>query len=179
MKNLFFALSFVICFTNCKKTPPTSTDNPYGLPNISQSCENTFGCLANGDLFLAETGILYPTLICNYWFPNYGSSGHSFYLSAKQKGNSIYDLTIISLKKAVTIGEFDFGAPEVEGAFSAQIYDMKNIYRTEANNKGKIKIIKLDEVKQILSGTFWFDAVNDKGEKLEVREGRFDMVYRK
>ena len=38
---------------------------------------------------------------------------------------------------------------------------------------------RLDEVKQIVSGTFWFDAVNDKGEKVEVREGRFDMIFTK
>ena len=42
---------------------------------------------------------------------------------------------------------------------------------------GKLIITKLDEINQIVSGTFWFDAVNDKGEKVEVREGRFDVHY--
>ena len=29
----------------------------------------------------------------------------------------------------------------------------------------------------IQSGTFWFDAVNEKGKKVEIREGRFDMHF--
>jgi hypothetical protein len=28
-----------------------------------------------------------------------------------------------------------------------------------------------------VAGTFWFDAVNDRGEKVEVRQGRFDMLF--
>jgi hypothetical protein len=28
----------------------------------------------------------------------------------------------------------------------------------------------------ILSGTFWFDAVNDIDEKVEIRDGRFDLI---
>jgi len=29
----------------------------------------------------------------------------------------------------------------------------------------------------VLSGTFWFDAINSEGEIVEVREGRFDVKY--
>ena len=39
---------------------------------------------------------------------------------------------------------------------------------------GELKITKFDEINKIASGTFWFDAENDKGEKVEVRDGRFD-----
>ena len=28
-----------------------------------------------------------------------------------------------------------------------------------------------------LSGRFWFDATNSAGEKVEIREGRFDILY--
>lgn len=31
--------------------------------------------------------------------------------------------------------------------------------------------------KSIIAGTFWFDAINDKGEKVQIREGRFDWQY--
>ena len=53
-----------------------------------------------------------------------------------------------------------------------------NRYYTNAINSGELNITKLDESKKIISGTFWFDAVNKTGEKVEVREGRFDLKYR-
>jgi flagellar basal body rod protein FlgG len=42
---------------------------------------------------------------------------------------------------------------------------------------GELKITNHNLNKAILSGTFWFDAINSKGEKIQVREGRFDMEY--
>ncbi len=42
---------------------------------------------------------------------------------------------------------------------------------------GELRITKLDHQKRIVAGTFWFDAVNSAGEKVEVREGRFDMRF--
>ncbi len=42
---------------------------------------------------------------------------------------------------------------------------------------GELFIKKLDTVNQIVSGTFWFDAINSNGQKVEVREGRFDVRY--
>lgn len=29
----------------------------------------------------------------------------------------------------------------------------------------------------IISGTFWYDAINSTGQKVEVRNGRFDMHF--
>ncbi len=40
--------------------------------------------------------------------------------------------------------------------------------------------VDIDVVKEAVwveEGTFWFDAVNAAGEKVEVREGRFDMKF--
>ena len=50
-------------------------------------------------------------------------------------------------------------------------------YLTTSSIKGELKITKFDELNRIVSGTFWFDATNSDGEKVQVREGRFDMNY--
>lgn len=176
MKKILFALFIIVCFTSCKKEEPESTDNSFGLPNITQEGKNTFGCLLDGNLLLAEKSLLYPTLTCRYLLVNYPISGYSFSLHAQGK-SSPYVLEINTINKAVTVGEFDLGPSGVEGEFSAVIGDIRNIYEIDPNQKGKIKITKLDEINQIVSGTFWFDAVNSSGKKVEVREGRFDMVY--
>ncbi|VVV01345.1 MULTISPECIES: hypothetical protein [Mesonia] len=38
-------------------------------------------------------------------------------------------------------------------------------------------ITKLDFENHIVSGTFWFDAINEEGKVLEIREGRFDTLF--
>lgn len=36
-----------------------------------------------------------------------------------------------------------------------------------------------DTINQIVSGIFWFDAVNEAGEIVQVREGRFDVNFKR
>ncbi len=55
-----------------------------------------------------------------------------------------------------------------------KILDNSLNYNTYTSTTGELTITKFDEINKIASGTFWFDAVNDKGEKVEVRDGRFD-----
>jgi hypothetical protein len=50
-------------------------------------------------------------------------------------------------------------------------------YYTSDTVTGELKITKLDSQQNIISGTFWYDAVNVNNEKVQVREGRFDMHY--
>jgi hypothetical protein len=52
-----------------------------------------------------------------------------------------------------------------------------NYYSTNSKLKGELKITYHNYNNAILSGTFWFDAVNNVGQKIEVRNGRFDMHY--
>ena len=52
-----------------------------------------------------------------------------------------------------------------------------NYFYTNSNNTGELKINYLDLSNSIISGTFWFDAINEEGEIVEIREGRFDYVY--
>jgi hypothetical protein len=55
--------------------------------------------------------------------------------------------------------------------------DPANISFTNTIKTGKLKITRLDLSNSIISGTFWFDAVNSTGEIVKVREGRFDKHY--
>jgi len=42
---------------------------------------------------------------------------------------------------------------------------------------GELTITHHDFDNAIISGNFWFDAINGSGDIVEVREGRFDMEY--
>jgi len=42
---------------------------------------------------------------------------------------------------------------------------------------GQLTITKLDLQNRIISGTFYFDAVNPAGDKVSVTDGRFDVKF--
>ena len=52
-----------------------------------------------------------------------------------------------------------------------------NFYSTTSIITGEIKITYHNYNQAILSGTFWFDAINSAGETVQIRSGRFDMHY--
>jgi predicted small secreted protein len=67
-----------------------------------------------------------------------------------------------------------------EGSYLYSNVETRNSFETQNQDfVGKITITKIDETNQFISGTFMFDAINDKGEEAEVREGRFDVKYLK
>jgi len=53
--------------------------------------------------------------------------------------------------------------------------NLRNYTTGEDKYVGEFTITKLDTVNYIISGTFWFDAVSEDGEVVEIREGRFDI----
>ena len=47
--------SSVLCFTQCRKHRiKPKPDNPYGLPNATQTGAGVFACLINGQKFVAR-----------------------------------------------------------------------------------------------------------------------------
>jgi hypothetical protein len=49
---------------------------------------------------------------------------------------------------------------------------------TDKEYTGELIITKLDFINNIVSGTFWFDLENPfTGERVEIREGRFDTLF--
>ena len=51
-------------------------------------------------------------------------------------------------------------------------------YGTDSTTTGQVTITHFDQLNQIVSGTFWFDAVEaTKGDTVHVTNGRFDMHY--
>jgi len=51
-------------------------------------------------------------------------------------------------------------------------------YRTDGSlYAGELWVKKLDTINQIVSGTFWFNAVNSNNDTIKITEGRFDMRY--
>ena len=62
------------------------------------------------------------------------------------------------------------------GVYHASQYFDNTSFRWNYNLPGELIITRLDTINKIISGTFWFNLLNSKNEKVEVRDGRFDLV---
>jgi len=173
-----FACGLLLISASCKK----AKTGIEGLPAVTQEGKQTFGCMVNGVLFLPKgSGFGGPIKQSNYT-PVDGTL--LFILSARRSEN---DKTLgvniaadgIELHTGMTIPLVAPGKGAASGTYTDYATPEFKDYRTNNQITGELKITRFDFANQIVSGTFWFDAVDENGQKVEVREGRFDMRFTK
>lgn len=177
MKNLIFIL--VTIFTlNCCSSDDDSGDK---LPPETQTGANTAGCLVNGKVFLPKQEGLNPALVCNYEFidgefffnlvirDNRGQGVKTVSVRTQRIDLEAGPTYILNIDNTISI-DFTGGG----GVYSINASDF---FYTNTIKTGELKITRLDLQNSIISGTFWFDAINSNGEVVEIRQGRFDMRY--
>ncbi|MBN1183534.1 MAG: hypothetical protein JXB49_14690 [Bacteroidales bacterium] len=159
---------FVLLFLGCDEKQKIE------LPPITSSGENTMGCLIDGRIFIANySSIFDPAVQADYipLFNRYNADYLSLTGFSKNEtiGISLVNATIRTNSSYILNDSLNDG----------WYYDREMIidYYSNSSYTGEIFIIKLDTINYIISGTFWFDAVSEDGELVEIRDGRFDIVY--
>ncbi|RNI26808.1 hypothetical protein [Rufibacter latericius] len=78
-------------------------------------------------------------------------------------------------------GVYPLTTPYIEGKAFGDYFQKAPVgleeYSVSSPLKGELRITRLDHQKRIVAGAFWFDAINAVGDKVKVREGRFDMKF--
>lgn len=167
---LITLLSFILFSAgSCEK------DNDPQLPPITQTGKGTFGCLVNGEVWNADPLLFGSPLGAsnNQWEDRrwvIDAVGNDYTIILELCGDSVLNGT-----------SFLTGTSE-ESCSNGTIHKknsqlVTSTFQTTNTNIGKIMITKYDTIKRIISGTFYFDAVNSSGEKIDVREGRFDIKF--
>lgn len=178
MNKILLLLTMMLTLSSCNKDDDNNSDR---LPPATQTGANTVGCLVNGEVFLPKAEGINPAVVVNYEFIN---GGFFFRLVFKDLrgttnktvtvGTGYLDLqanqTYVLNKNFDDDGDYTGGG----GTYSTSTL---NTYQTNMNNVGELTITRIDTSNSIISGTFWFDAINQEGEVVEIREGRFDYVY--
>jgi len=171
MKNLFLLLFITIFLNSCNRD-----DNKNNtLPPATQTGIGTFACYVNGKAFVDKSGGYFN---CYYQLVD---GGYYFHIGAEAKKNILWSIHMGIYNKTISENE-TLQLKEREegnawgGGFSFGVY----FEPSETNSKytGELTITKLDFEKRIVSGTFWFDIAHPvTGERIEIREGRFDTLF--
>ncbi|MFA7445427.1 MAG: DUF6252 family protein [Flavobacteriaceae bacterium] len=172
---LFIALTLVLgCCSDDDNKPASETDK---LPPATQTGANTAGCLVNGKAFLPKGYFPNGNLSCNY------TNGSNFNIRISEKLGENITSVFVFINNQLVEGEtyelVDYSQDIAYGVFTINTPPPPNpnFYNTTSIVTGEFTITHHDFDNAILSGTFWFDAVNSEGEIVEVREGRFDVEY--
>jgi len=162
--------------TSCKEDDDTPNNPIDQLPPATQTGENTFGCLLDGEAFIPSGGG--NPLDCVYQFVD---GGYYFSVQGNKRDNqNILRRISIGVLNRELIEDFTYELKENEdGNATGRFFFGALSNFTSANNAGELIITKLDIENQKVSGVFWFDVEHPvTGEIVEIREGRFDMKYR-
>lgn len=163
------------------------------LTNINNDGTGGISCTINGEI-LKPRGLPYGSPTEYFGFAN---DGNIFYFAVgfhnrnpktgvyKTIRVQVYDVAYqdpITLERLSLEGNTyqlgEYGDPNLYGQYKTfGLYENDNIlYNTTDILNGEIKITHHDVENYVISGTFWYDAINENGEIIRVRNGRFDKI---
>ncbi len=172
---LFVAFLFLLTASECKKPKQLTPDNPYGLPNATQTGANIFACRLNGQNWISKSsifnlggGITKDTLYAHGSNPISSTYYEQFDIAITDfvTGRNFFMLNDTTRRFA----KFSTNKPCFLNASGYGIGYGKNY-------TGELSLTKVDTVNKILSGTFWFNIKTDYCDTLKITDGRFDIRY--
>ncbi|WP_298390869.1 DUF6252 family protein [Hydrotalea sp.] len=177
MKNIQYTIGFIALIiltgcSSCKKTANPPPDNPYGLPNATQTGANIFACLINGTPWIFRGG--------GYAILNAKVRDTAFSIGAYDSTTTIiYVLSVPSTNKIYRLNDTTkvYGLRTVEkSCFQNYINGYGNIVPIKSYD-GEVHLTKVDSVNKIISGTFWFHIKTDYCDTIKISNGRFDCQF--
>jgi len=182
MKTLLITILAVSFLLSCNKDDDKPIAEIDKLPPATQTGANTAGCLVNGEAFLPKGNVQGGNLVLNYFGTDF-----TFKIAQKRLNEPLKSIGIIleQLEAPLEINQLIILNTEIETLptrtgiymFDGTPPPSPLFHQTTPHIKGELLITHHDFDNAILSGTFWFDAINSEGEIVEIREGRFDVQY--
>ncbi|TXD80791.1 hypothetical protein ESY86_19970 [Subsaximicrobium wynnwilliamsii] len=177
MKNLLLLLTITLTLSCCKKDDDQSENPIDQLPPATQTGEQTFGCLINGEAFVPPSfgsnspSAFYQFVDGAYTLSIYGSISGGPNLKSINIG--CLDMPLIqetnyTLRERITnnyFGNYNIGGGITYSGSSSTEYP------------GTLVITNFDPDNFIISGTFEFTVLDSDGGEINITNGRFDMNY--
>ncbi|MDP3665672.1 MAG: DUF6252 family protein [Sediminibacterium sp.] len=165
-------LCVILTASQCKKSVGPPPDNPYGLPNATQTGANTMACLINGTPWIFKwrlwTSLNAKVNDTAFSIGAFDSTSTIIYVISKPSSDKIYRLNDTAKV---------YGLRTVEkNCFQNPIGGYGNIVPIKSY-EGEVHLTKVDNVNKIISGTFWFQIKTDYCDTIKITNGRFDCQY--
>ncbi len=192
MKNLITMLLLIILI-GCSSDD--SNSNPESqLPPITQTGENTFGCLIDGELVKPRdgSGSLGGSNAGASFYGGYPNSTDYYELDIRDLKSSKTSKVLIHMQSVHQLGAGNYIINESNGMSSIDGYHHNYIhcrifnqttnsyqYYRSFENSGILKITRYDFYNRIISGTFSCQVKNSANEAdtIEITNGRFDIKW--
>jgi hypothetical protein len=161
---------FILSFSDCKKDT-VKYDNPYGLPNATQTGAGIFAWRLNGENMVAKNDIYRQIGKYSSDSTTLGAVfGNNYYL--------IFGIHVIGnaqLNSSYSINDnnnlrFYYGSDSTCFGISSKSIQVDTAF-------GSITFTRVDSVNKIISGTFSFRVPIPNCDTLNFTDGRFDMHY--
>lgn len=167
----FILSSIFLCLTatQCHKNA-SPADNPYGLPNATQTGAGIFACLINGRNFIAHYDGTWS-------WAQY--AGDSIGVIGSPKLDIFENIGFEVIANPVVVGAYNIDGSVTRGYFAADSTCLGTSFNITSSNatSGTIQLTKIDTVNKIISGTFHCIFPIPSCDTLNVTEGRFDYRY--
>lgn len=179
IKKLILPLSFVLCtlpFNSCKKDE--ICDHP-SLPCQTHEGKNTFGCLIDGQPFVAKTSFSIGGAVP--LSGQYDETSNLLQVTGSREDANEH-IESVKFKVYVTQGLSSYVMSVNTNNYQGYTYSNNPdacIYYHNIDQKGSVTISYLDIEKNIISGTFTMTLINPDCSKtiMEITQGRFDFGY--
>ncbi len=176
MNNSIYIFLITLVFISCKKDDevPQPIDD---LPPATQVGAVMLACTVNGVPYICKG---YEQVTAYYQWVN---GGYGFVVTGRKETDSLMKISMGNMENApIEEGKTYILNGDIPGYFGGAglLNGFNNFESVVTNNNytGEMTITKFDLENEIVSGTFWFDIENPwTGEKIEVREGRFDTHF--
>ena len=177
-KNEILALSFILLISSsCQHDLKDET-----LPPITQTGQNTFGCLINGNVWINEgmTG----SSGGNFWA--FVTSNYFKMTAIRRNSNptTIYQSFGFDIESPIHVGKYILNKGTQYAGFEDDITHCP--YKTDSiSSLQTLEITKYDSINHIIAGTFNFQAMKKSSVQntyncdstINITEGRFDLKY--
>lgn len=172
---LLLCIAVITTASECKKPKQPAPDNPYGLPNATQTGANIFACRINGQNWIAKNS--------RSNISGYTSNDTLVVSGANPETTSYMEIFFIRIYQLVD-RQHKYRLSDTLKLYSEFVTN-KNCFLNSGGlgvGKGKsfdgeLNVTKIDRINKILSGTFWFNIKTDYCDTLKITDGRFDIKY--
>ncbi|RRJ91604.1 hypothetical protein EG240_05235 [Paenimyroides tangerinum] len=177
-KKIFLSLSLLFLVIACNKDDDTNIKpEDIVLPEATQTGAVMLACKVNGVPYICKG---YNQVTSYYQWVD---GGYGFIIRGLKKTDFVWSISLgnrgnASMSKGThPLNEVNpgyWGGGYIKGGPDSYL----KVSLTNSTYIGEMTITKFDLANEIVSGTFWFDVQNPwTGEKIEVREGRFDTHF--